>query len=142
MKTCSNCGVSKPHDLFQKRSASKDGLTASCKLCLKERDAVRDSTPERKKVKRDYAATPEGRVRSNAAKVAYSKRNPKVRSAQVAVGNAVRDGKLFKAAACDTCHTEGCYVEAHHCDYNKPLDVVWLCDDCHKAWHKHNDPVM
>ncbi|ATS93436.1 hypothetical protein P1A145kb_p036 [Pectobacterium phage DU_PP_I] len=142
-KHCSNCGEFKSPQDFQIRRASKDGLTASCKSCLKVRDAIRDKTPERRKVKRDYAATPTGRERSNAAKKAYSERNPKIRSATIAVGNAVRDGKLVKAEYCESpyCeHPEG-YVEAHHCDYNKPLDVMWLCDRCHKDWHLNNDPV-
>jgi hypothetical protein len=25
---------------------------------------------------------------------------------------------------------------AHHEDYDKPLEVVWLCQPCHKQRHK------
>ena len=30
-------------------------------------------------------------------------------------------------------------VEAHHNDYNKPLEIRWLCRNCHREWHKEHD---
>lgn len=32
-------------------------------------------------------------------------------------------------------------VHAHHDDYNKPLDVRWLCDGCHRDWHDTHAPI-
>lgn len=29
-------------------------------------------------------------------------------------------------------------VEAHHKDYSKPLEIVWLCRKCHHQWHREN----
>ncbi len=32
-------------------------------------------------------------------------------------------------------------VQAHHYDYNKPLEVRWLCQKCHHNWHKNSKPI-
>jgi hypothetical protein len=45
---------------------------------------------------------------------------------------AVRKGWVIKPNTC-TCGNPR--VEAHHMDYDKPLDVIWRCSRCHKALH-------
>lgn len=48
------------------------------------------------------------------------------------------DGRIVKTP-CEICgNTE---VQAHHDDYNKPLEVRWMCTKCHKQWHLHNNPI-
>ena len=48
----------------------------------------------------------------------------------------VRD-KHIKKQPCEMCGNEN--VEAHHDDYNRPLEVRWLCFNCHRKWHKEHD---
>lgn len=65
----------------------------------------------------------------------WRERNPKERAAQVAVGNAVRDGRLFKWPTCAIPDCTSNKPVAHHADYDRPLDVVWLCQAHHKQAH-------
>lgn len=39
------------------------------------------------------------------------------------------------AQRCQRCG--GPAAQMHHSDYTRPLDVKWLCPDCHAAWHLH-----
>lgn len=48
------------------------------------------------------------------------------------VSNALRSGRL-KKCSCIMCGDSN--VQAHHEDYNKPLDVIWLCPKHHRARH-------
>jgi len=76
------------------------------------------------------AANPEP---SRRAKAAWVERNPDKRRAHVIVNNAVRDGRLFKPEACEECGERPGRrrLHAHHEDYERPLDVRWLCTACH-----------
>ena len=56
--------------------------------------------------------------------------------ARAAVSNAVRDGRLHKSAACSRCG-QTCPLQAHHADYAKSLEVIWLCVSCH-VWTHHS----
>lgn len=54
---------------------------------------------------------------------------------------AVRDAKLHGILEEKPCEWCGCEkVEAHHKDYSKPLEVMWLCNRCHRKWHEQNIP--
>ena len=51
---------------------------------------------------------------------------------------AVKSGKIKKPEECSCCgHNEK--VNGHHKDYNKPLEVIWLCTKCHKFLHSRID---
>lgn len=46
---------------------------------------------------------------------------------------AVRNGKLIKLD-CEICGSKN--SQAHHEDYSKHLEVIWLCPLCHKKKHQ------
>jgi uncharacterized protein with PIN domain len=51
------------------------------------------------------------------------------------LGAAVRSGFLIRPVNCQRCHGNERVIQAHHQDYDKPLDVVWLCSKCHGDTH-------
>ena len=60
--------------------------------------------------------------------------NPEKVQAHHKVKNAIKAHKIIKPFICEHCKTEK-KLHAHHKDYNKPLDVMWLCASCHKKIH-------
>lgn len=53
------------------------------------------------------------------------------------VCNKIRQGKLIKPDQCVVCWNKhkSRDIHAHHIDYKKPLEVLWLCKECHKKLH-------
>lgn len=67
------------------------------------------------------------------AKRLYRQRHPEKARAHMAVRDAVKRGDI-SPLPCEVCSgTHG--VHAHHDDYEKPLDVVWLCKKHHEERH-------
>lgn len=59
--------------------------------------------------------------------------------ARRAVTEAIKAGKIKRPLYCSECREgvrHGRPIEAHHPDYSKPLDVVFLCRSCHIAEHR------
>ena len=59
------------------------------------------------------------------------------------VDNAIKRGRLIQPDSCENCQTipepmsDGrTRIQAHHDDYDKPLEVRWLCQECHHEQHK------
>lgn len=68
-------------------------------------------------------------------------RHKKHYQARNAVSNAIRDGRLKKGTTCEICgqppRPEKGFrqLQAHHADYDKPLDVTWVHSACHDRIH-------
>jgi transposase-like protein len=151
-KKCFKCNWVKPVEDFYRHPQMADGRVNKCKECNKkdvrqnrldnfehyrEYDKARANNPDRVIARQEYARTEAGIAAANRAKNKWTQTNPIKRQASLKVNNAVRDGRLRKPDYCESCG-EAKRLCGHHDDYAKPLDVRWLCDLCHRAWHKEN----
>lgn len=148
MKPCIDCKIDKDLSEFHTHHKMKDGRLNVCKSCHKKRcikhreknrealkikDKERAKLPHRIAARKLYETTEVGKLNRKKSLSNWNKNHPQKRSAHQAVNNAIQSGKLVKKP-CENCGTSD-GVEAHHEDYSKPLEVVWLCDFHHKSRH-------
>lgn len=146
MKNCSKCGLSKALIEFYAHPKASDGRMNRCKECakrdarenreanidrVKEYDRSRGNQPHRVQARAAYQKTEAYRESRKSSLRRYGENFPNRRKAQIAAGNAMRDGRLIR----QPCLICGDRAEAHHPDYDAPLDVVWLCTLHHKQAH-------
>jgi len=150
-KICTSCGNEKElHSGFYAHPKMADGHLNKCKDCVKSRvkkhrvdnDHVREydrnryyNNPER----RDYSRKQSRRwIDANKDKAfeqrkIWRQQNPEKQKAHNSVAYALRARKLTKEP-CVVCGN--LKSEAHHEDYSKPLEVIWLCRIHHMERHR------
>ena len=134
-KECFKCNTVKPLEDFYKHSQMPDGHVNKCKECNKN-----DVTANRNKNIEKYRAYDKARSKEPERIKAATEINRAWRAedlrrqvAHSSVARAIRRGELVRQPCC-RCGAEK--TVAHHEDYDKPLEVVWLCQACHKQRHK------
>ena len=135
-KQCFKCGRILDIEEFYPHKQMRDGHLNKCKECtkkdaskrlrlhpdvVKEYESKRSKTEHRKKLRLFYTEK-------------YRKEHPERISANSKVGRAIKSGKIIKPKCCSICGKE-CKTVAHHYDYSKPLDVIFVCQSCHKRIH-------
>jgi RNase P subunit RPR2 len=66
----------------------------------------------------------------------YRNNSPEKVKAHSLVNNKVAYGEVIKPTICEHCSAESYKLQAHHTDYSKPLEVIWLCTKCHGKQHR------
>lgn len=137
---CRTCLSDKPESAFYASNLArcKECVKASVRANRREKidyyrqyDKMRASMPHRVAARKEYSLTERGKEAHTRANRKWTLLQPKRKAASWAVNNAIRDGKL-KRQPCWVC---GSKAHAHHPDYDRPLDVVWLCPAHHKQAH-------
>lgn len=169
-KVCFKCGELKPLSAFYKHPRMADGRVNKCKECNKVdvRSNYKDKIDyykeyDRKRslikgTKRHKSAIEYARNNNKSRRIKYSDLSEDAKKqylikqterrllnadrykANVAVSNALRDGKLIKPINCESCGNDG-KLHGHHSSYAEDmrLMVTWLCTKCHGEVHRKYD---
>lgn len=147
-KVCTACDTEKPATPEHFHYDSRYGKTrfrSWCRSCVRAYYAHRKEHV--RKVSRRYVDRNRERVRENnrnwrrrnwdkvleSARDEYQKFPEKYR-ARRRLRTALSNGTITKQPCADCGSTER--VQGHHRDYDKPLDVEWLCPLCHGKRHR------
>ena len=136
-KTCSQCRIQKPEDCFWKRPDSSDGRWYHCIDCARRRIKAVRQTPEHRAWLDDYKIRNRDKIVAKMRR--YRQRHGLTRGgtrrpAHDIVAAAIKAGTLIRPKKCEHC-LKLRRVQAHHDNYDKPLDVRWLCQRCHSRLH-------
>lgn len=119
-RVCSVCKVEKFVEEFHREKRKPVGYAAACRICINRADRER----HRKKKNRTVE-------------------HPEKAAARKAVKSAVQRGTLIKPTVCEGCRQTfpKHLLHGHHHDYSKPLEVTWLCSECHGLEHMDETAV-
>jgi hypothetical protein len=126
VKICSTCLEIKSRTEFYRSALNKDGLGGQCKVCHSKRVV---NNREQKKLLSFSEIAPHKKF--------WLQENKLKRKAHQDVSYAIQTKRLIRQP-CERCGTTE-HVVAHHEDYSKPLEVVWLCKKHHKERHMEID---
>lgn len=138
---CGKCGNFKPYEDFYKNKRTILGITSECKKChcetsvsTRNKNLARECNKQYMRKRREVAGE---EVREYERKRGLNRPKDKKYRARMILNIAVRDGKIKRPLSCEKCGAVG-MVYGHHEDYDKPLDVQWLCADCHGERHRRS----
>lgn len=154
MKQCIKCKKILDIKNYYKKSTSKDGVQNWCKKCDEKRKQLwrknnREKVVEQSRLQRirypekmrafvrEYAKNHPEKSRARNKKWRIKKDNKIKISAHKKVSYAIKIGKI-KIEKCFC----GEIAQAHHENYNKPLEIIWLCPIHHKARHMELDKKL
>lgn len=133
MKTCFKCGKAKTIDQFYVHKEMADGHLGKCIPCTKRDVKERYRDPVAILRIAEYENRRNKSPERRAAKLCYQRvsrlKNPGKHKARRKIMYAIRSGKIIRNP-CEICGDSK--SEAHHTDYRKPLQVIWLCFQHHR----------
>ncbi len=150
-KRCSRCGQIKSLEEFSRNRNLPLGRNSWCRKCFAAHSRSPKGRISQARRSRKYQRSEKGRVsgrrsdrkyrqqaehREKRAQIftKYNASHVKENRAKGKVRYAIAKGLLIRPNVCSNCGRKG-RINAHHEDYDKPLQVDWLCETCHRLLH-------
>ena len=136
-KQCSKCKQIKKISEFYTSKIPNSRYHYHCKVCCKN-DWYKYSENNKDKIReqdKNYKPSEEVIKRRRASSRAWKKKHPTKVKAQKKLYRALESNEILKPQECCQCYKFTTELDAHHCDYRKPLEVAWLCKICHSGLH-------
>lgn len=162
-KTCSRCHQEKPLGQFYRDKRASDGAGTRCRVCHLEVARACKAARLQRDLEANAPCGqcglsdrgPGGRCRPCARERTIQRRAKSpgliqiynatwaaknadrlkhVHRAGRALQTAVQNGLITRPSTCESCGRSDVPIEGAHVDYERPLDVRWLCRSCHRRW--------
>ena len=136
-KTCKKCRQKKDVSDFYKNKSKANGRASYCKLCMqvyrKQYSKTEAARETHSRSNKKYRQTEKGQITHRESQLRYSENNTHKIIAHNKTNKALLCGKLTRGP-CEVCGSTET-IQGHHRDYDKPLEVNWLCQQHHDSLH-------
>lgn len=137
---CGKCGAFLPKDQFYKNKRTLLGIKSECKSChtrttVDSRDKDRARDANREYMRRARKRNPDV-FRDRERNLSRSREKNERWHARYQLNLAVRRGEIVRPDKCSQCGRSDLKIQAHHNNYDEPLQVEWLCSECHGEEHR------
>lgn len=150
---CTACLVAKPTHEF---AMEGERQRKQCRECMRakrrtpKRRALRNAMMRKAQSKAARNASVRKRQGLESVRISQRKKSkrqaakyPEKAKVKRLVRSAIEAGHLIRPLACGLCNTipkpargGRTAIHAHHPDYTKPLEIQWLCQQCHTNVHQ------
>ena len=138
MRKCTRCKIEKEETEFHvqwRNNRNRYYPCRHCRECDKKLCAEYYKNNREKLIKKTAEWVKNNPERDKENRKNYFDNNRQKIYARGEVAYRLRLGEIVKPKNCENCEIEK-KLSAHHTDYSKPLDIQWLCKECHLEKHR------
>jgi len=129
--------LEKAHKYYEQNKEHIKGLMKTRAVIKKVEIAAKAkvyATNHKEQIKEWIKENP-GVIKKAQDKYRANHKNKSKLKSQYAIKWQVKAGKIIPPCCCSICNDSTSILHAHHPDYSKALEVIWVCPVCHKLQH-------